>query len=73
MAWSTIHVVYIYVAASCLDGDTIVTASHVRMMNADIFGVLQVYSVSVETVLRGGYSHIVDHHSLTVVKLKMAL
>jgi len=50
-----------------------ITASHVRMMNADIFGVLQVYSVSVETVLRGGYSHIVDHHSLTIVKLKMAL
>jgi hypothetical protein len=25
MAWSTIHIVYIYVAASCLDGDAVVT------------------------------------------------
>lgn len=53
--------------------ELVVTTRHLCMMNADIFGVLQVYSVSVETVLRGGYSHVVDHHSLTVVKLKMAL
>lgn len=50
-----------------------ITTSQGCMMNADIFGVLQVYSVSVETVLRGGYSQVMDHHSLTVVKLKMTL
>jgi hypothetical protein len=42
-------------------------------MNADIFGVLQVYSISIGTVLRGWYSYVMDHNSLTVVELKVAL
>lgn len=49
------------------------TTSQVGMMNADIFGVLQVYSISVETVLRGGYCQVVNQHTLTIVKLEMAL
>jgi hypothetical protein len=43
------------------------------MMNADIFRVLQVYSISVEAVFWGGYCYVMDHHSLTAVKLEMAL
>ena len=28
MAWSTVHVMYVYVTASCLDGNTVITCIH---------------------------------------------
>ena len=28
MAWSTVHIMYVYVAASCLDGNTVITCIH---------------------------------------------
>uniref|UniRef100_A0A0E0C554 Peptide deformylase n=1 Tax=Oryza meridionalis TaxID=40149 RepID=A0A0E0C554_9ORYZ len=34
---------------------------------------LKVYSISVEAVFWGGYCYVMDHHSLTAVKLEMAL
>jgi hypothetical protein len=52
MPWSTVHIMYVYVTAACLDGNTIIAASEVRVVNADLFGILQVYSISVGTVLR---------------------
>lgn len=43
------------------------------MVNADFFGVLQVYSISVGTMLRGRDGQVVNHDSLTAIELEMAL
>lgn len=73
MAWSTVHIMYVYIAAACLDGDAVITASKVSVMNVDIFGVLQVNSVRVGACLRGRDGQVMNHDSLTAIELEMAL
>ena len=50
-----------------------ITASQVSVVNVDFFGVLQVYSISVGTILRGRDGQVVNHDSLTAIELEMAL
>lgn len=43
------------------------------MVNVDILGVLQVYSISVGAILRGRDGQVMNHDSLTAIELQMAL
>jgi hypothetical protein len=50
-----------------------ITASQVAVVNIDCFGVLQVYSICIGTILRGRDGYVMNHYSLTTIELEMAL